>query len=170
MTPYNLAKRILWILALCRTAGCRRAPPVLKPESLLTHTPGSSEPVITVSVPTSTPSRDDGQTEPPTDAAPTHAPQLTPQGPAGGAMTQEQATELAKSELVRHLGSDKDPVSVDKVERVTWSDTSLGCPRKGMMYAQVLTPGYQVILRVGGTQYDVRIGGNRALICQNRSQ
>jgi hypothetical protein len=85
-------------------------------------------------------------------------------------MTQEQAIELAEEELVRHLGSDKEPIEVVEAERVTWSDASLGCPRKGMMYAQVLTPGYQVILRAGEVEYDVHIGGNRALICQNRSQ
>jgi hypothetical protein len=45
---------------------------------------------------------------------------------------------------------------VVRVTAKTWSDASLGCPEPEMMYAQVLTPGYQIILEAGGTHYDYR--------------
>lgn len=164
MATCTIAKRVLWIAVLCLAAGCRRATPVPEPETLPTHTPGDTGSVVTVSVPTSTPGRGEGQTEPTPDATPTL--KLTVVDPVGGQMSEEQAVALAKQEVARHLGSDKGPFAVVKAERVTWSDASLGCPRKGMMYAQVLTPGYQVILRVGDVEYDVHIGRNHAVICQ----
>lgn len=36
-----------------------------------------------------------------------------------------------------------------RAESVTWPDAGLGCPQAGMAYAQVLVPGYRVLLRVG---------------------
>jgi hypothetical protein len=42
-------------------------------------------------------------------------------------------------------------------ESVIWPDSSLGCPRPGEMYLQVLTPGYRVVLEADGTRYDYRL-------------
>lgn len=39
-------------------------------------------------------------------------------------------------------------------EAVDWPDTSLGLPEKGMMYAQVITPGFKIILKVGDKLYE----------------
>jgi hypothetical protein len=39
-----------------------------------------------------------------------------------------------------------------------WPDGSLGCPQPGMLYTQVLTPGYQVVVEAGGEEYDYRMG------------
>jgi hypothetical protein len=47
-------------------------------------------------------------------------------------------------------------VEVIRAQRVVWSDASLGCPSGGMMYAQVLTDGYWVVLRAGGVDHDFR--------------
>jgi hypothetical protein len=47
-------------------------------------------------------------------------------------------------------------VRIVRAEAVTWSDASLGCPEEDMMYAQVLTPGYWVVLEAGGQQFDFR--------------
>ena len=61
-----------------------------------------------------------------------------------------------KAHLVAKLGVSEEEITVVSVEAVIWRDASLGCPMKGRMYAQVLTPGYQIILEVNGTQYDYR--------------
>jgi hypothetical protein len=45
---------------------------------------------------------------------------------------------------------------------VTWNDGSLGCPKPGMMYTQMLVDGYQVVVKVGGTSYDYRFGSTSA--------
>ena len=61
-----------------------------------------------------------------------------------------------KTHLAKRLGVSEEEITVVSVESVTWRDASLGCPKKGRMYSQVLTPGYQIILEVNGTQYDYR--------------
>lgn len=41
---------------------------------------------------------------------------------------------------------------------VTWNDSSLGCPKPGSMYTQVLTPGMQVVVEAGSKTWDYRFG------------
>jgi hypothetical protein len=48
--------------------------------------------------------------------------------------------------------------TVTSAVAVTWNDSSLGCPRPGMMYTQVLTPGVRVLVEVDGKSYDYRFG------------
>jgi len=47
-----------------------------------------------------------------------------------------------------------DKITIASVEAVEWPDASLGCPELGMVYAQVITPGYRIILTVSGEQYE----------------
>lgn len=57
-------------------------------------------------------------------------------------------------------------IQVTAVEAVDWNDSSLGCPRSGMMYAQVITPGYRVTVLAGGKTYQVHMDTNGyGLIC-----
>jgi hypothetical protein len=44
-------------------------------------------------------------------------------------------------------------VEVERIEPREWRDSSLGCPAEGMMYMQVITPGYLVELRSDGELY-----------------
>ena len=37
-----------------------------------------------------------------------------------------------------------------------WPNGGLGCPEAGMMYTDVITPGYRVVIEAGGTEYDYR--------------
>jgi len=62
--------------------------------------------------------------------------------------------ELAKEDLARRLELSISEISVISVEAVDWSDTSLGCPQEGMMYAEVITPGFQVVLEAKGQSYE----------------
>ncbi len=72
-------------------------------------------------------------------------------------------------DLARRLGVDPSEVTVVSVEEVTWRDGSLGCPRPGMMYPQVLTDGSRVVLQAqGGRRYEYHAGGRRsAFLCEN---
>ena len=53
--------------------------------------------------------------------------------------------------------TEPDAVTVASVQSVTWNDSSLGCPQPGMMYLQVLTPGYLVILEASGNTYEYHL-------------
>jgi len=58
----------------------------------------------------------------------------------------ERAVDASVSALAIQLGVDPSAITVVWVETKEWPDTSLGCPEPGMMYTQVITPGYLVVL------------------------
>ncbi|HEX6287585.1 MAG TPA: hypothetical protein VFZ66_00265 [Herpetosiphonaceae bacterium] len=60
---------------------------------------------------------------------------------------------LARQQLADTLGCDAQAVQIVDVEEMEWSDSSLGCPQPGMMYMQVITPGYRVTLEHSGQRY-----------------
>lgn len=66
--------------------------------------------------------------------------------------------ERAKTELAADAGLSAEAVEVVSVEQVEWSDSSLGCPKSGMMYAQVITPGYRIVLAADGQTYEYHSG------------
>jgi hypothetical protein len=77
--------------------------------------------------------------------------------------SKEQA--LAVADLAQLLGIAPSAITVVSVEEVTWPDASLGCPKPGMMYAQVLTPGSRIVLEVDGKTYEYHTGRGRVVPC-----
>lgn len=79
---------------------------------------------------------------------------------SGGVATQDgRSLSTAERSLVERatqelaaLGIEED-ATVRTVEAIDWPDSSLGCPQPGMMYAQVITPGYRMVLEAGGEEY-----------------
>jgi hypothetical protein len=65
----------------------------------------------------------------------------------------ERLAELATAELADQLAVEADEIELIDTEAVQWPDSSLGCPEPGMMYAQVITPGYILTLEVDGQRY-----------------
>jgi len=61
--------------------------------------------------------------------------------------------EKAKADLVKQFAIRADQIQVVEARAVTWPDASLGCPQPDLAYAQVLTPGYLVLLEADGKQY-----------------
>ena len=64
------------------------------------------------------------------------------------------ASSRAAVNLADELGVDVDSIQVISVAPAEWRDSSLGCPKPGQNYLMVITPGYLVILEVGGEQYE----------------
>jgi hypothetical protein len=84
---------------------------------------------------------------------------------ADGDAGKDAAVALARKTLAARLQVSVDALQLDKAEAVNWPDTSLGCPEKGMMYAQVITPGYRVVLKHAGKPHAVHVSGTRAVTC-----
>jgi len=84
-------------------------------------------------------------------------------------VSSETAIALATENLAERLGVAVEKIAVLGVEAVEWSDTSLGCPQPGKMYAQVITPGYRIILKVGGEQYEYHSDreGRQLVLCHD---
>lgn len=76
----------------------------------------------------------------------------------------EQAVELAREDLAQRLDLAPKGIGVVSVEAVEWSDTSLGCPQPGMAYAQVITPGFRVVLAVKRQMYKYHTHAGRFVI------
>jgi len=60
----------------------------------------------------------------------------------------------AKRHLAARLSRPEAAIALGRVEPVEWRDASLGCPRPGMVYAQVITPGFRIILLADGIAYE----------------
>ncbi|NOZ28744.1 MAG: hypothetical protein GXP39_11930 [Chloroflexi bacterium] len=71
----------------------------------------------------------------------------------------------AVADLAERLRVTKDTIQVRSVEMVEWPDTSLGCPEPGKMYAQVITPGYRIVLEAQGKAYEYHASQNRVVYC-----
>lgn len=91
---------------------------------------------------------------------------LTPTTNGGADMNPQ--VERAIDDLSRRQGTDRSKVIVDNVENVEWRDSSLGCPQPGMMYAQVVTPGFRIVLQLDGVRHTYHADLNRRVtLCEN---
>jgi hypothetical protein len=95
-----------------------------------------------------------GSAEMDTDTVATTA---SPDSPAGKAI----------SLVAREIEIPPEQITIVSEEALEFSDSSLDCPKPGMAYMQVITPGHKVILEHAGNTYDVRVAGGRGLICDN---
>ncbi len=106
---------------------------------------------------------------PATPTSPLSPPSKPPTGASGEAAippTAEQVVALAKRDLAQRLKRTEATIQVASIEAVDWSDASLGCPEPGMAYAQVITPGYRLILTANGERYEYHTDqGQRAFYC-----
>ncbi len=66
----------------------------------------------------------------------------------------EDALAAAIADLSEQTGLPAGDIRLVSMEAVQWSDASLGCPQEGFMYAQVVTPGYLIVLEAQGQQYE----------------
>jgi len=74
-------------------------------------------------------------------------------GPPPPEALQAMVDEI-KLDLAAYLQIPASNVSYVDYEGRDWPDSSLGCPAPGMMYLQVITPGYLVHVAASGAQYD----------------
>ncbi len=71
------------------------------------------------------------------------------------AETPAPATAAAQAALAARLGIAADQVKIVSVESVEWPDACLGAAGEGEICAQVITPGYRIVLEANGRQYEV---------------
>jgi hypothetical protein len=62
------------------------------------------------------------------------------------------------------LGVPPDTVQVVSIEPRNWPDASLGCPQPDMLYAQVVTPGYLVLVDVSGERIEYHTDERRTVV------
>lgn len=73
--------------------------------------------------------------------------------------TLDAQVEAAKADLTGHLGVAAGEIAVKSVRKVQWRNAALGCaPPEGGFFAQVITPGAQILLEHGGVVYAYHSG------------
>jgi hypothetical protein len=65
----------------------------------------------------------------------------------------EMVVSIAESHLAQELGIDMGEIEIFSLVEVEWFDASLGCPEPGMAYAQVVTPGFELVFMVDNQLY-----------------
>jgi hypothetical protein len=74
----------------------------------------------------------------------------------------------ATTNLAQRLTISENEIVVLEATSVTWPDGSLGCPQEGMVYAQVLTPGYLIRLQSGEQEFEYHASRSTTVIfCEN---
>jgi hypothetical protein len=148
--------------AIVVLTGCLSPAATPKEEPPTRQQDKAAEPVSPLSVPDKTPSGE--------DTSPLRQPTSTPSSDASSAVVPAEAAgavEWAVADLAERLGIAPGQIAIVAVESVQWRDSSLGCPQPGMMYAQVITPGFRVILRAEDEQYEYHSaeGRDSAVYC-----
>ena len=84
----------------------------------------------------------------------------------------EGQTPAAVAYLAERLDIAEDEITVISVAAYEWPDASLGCPQPGRAYAQVVTPGYRIILEAQGDTYEVRTDeeGTTIILCEEDAE
>ena len=97
--------------------------------------------------------------------SPTASPVQTPDAPkpGGGLITKPesakwnnapQAALNARKMLMEQLNVDVDLIGLVSAEQIDWPDACMGIQQANVMCAQVITPGYKVVLSANGLEYE----------------
>lgn len=153
MRRYLLFLMTLALLVTAAGAGC-----TAEPVSTVTHTDDPPTPL--------TPARSASQTRdlPPLSATPTPAPTEVA-FPVGA----EPLVTRAREDLAQKLDLPTDAIQLISVEAVDWPDAGLGCPQPDLMYAQVITSGFLVLLEVQDQTYQYHTDNDqRIVLCSDK--
>lgn len=113
------------------------------------------------------------QLEPPDSTLPD--PTITQASSSGGATDREQAPDgmlrPVLEDAAARTGVDPSEVEVVESEFKDWPDGALGCPVPGMLYTQVVTAGYRIVVEAGGERLDYRMDRRGAFrLCESPPQ
>ena len=89
-----------------------------------------------------------------------------PSGQGADSKTREEAFRASVKDLAKKIGAPASDIAGVTQEDYTWPDSCLGCTTTGESCAQVLTPGYKIVLRVRDATYEYHTNrGDRARLC-----
>jgi hypothetical protein len=99
---------------------------------------------------------------------PQTAPVLS-QSPEPDDQQQQAVVDEAVRQAAAYANVSASDVKVQQAEAREWGDSSLGCPRPGQMYSQVVTPGFLIVLQAGTRVLEYHSDARgRLVLCQER--
>lgn len=97
--------------------------------------------------------------------SPSPVPTLNLVKPKDLGLSESEYVEKAIDDLAQKLKIAREEVKLVNAEAKKWSNTSLGCPEKGRFYAEVITPGYIIVLSANGKTWEYHAGLNKVVTC-----
>ena len=102
----------------------------------------------------------------PTEAQGVSTPMNASETPASSGP--ENLIGMVKADLAQRLSVSAEQINVVESVEVEWSDSSLDCPQPDMLYTQVITPGYRILLEVNGQTYEYHSNRDTHFVyCEN---
>jgi hypothetical protein len=74
--------------------------------------------------------------------------------PVAGSVPIPQEIAPVTRAIAEDLDVPASSMQVITVEPRNWPDSSLGCPQPDMLYAQVVTPGYSIVVEVSDERFE----------------
>ena len=73
----------------------------------------------------------------------------------------------ARVYLQEEMNEDAANLTLASIQKVDWSDSSLGCPESGVLYTQAIVPGFSLVFEKFGSQVEVHTDarGSRLVSC-----
>jgi hypothetical protein len=124
--------------------------------------PGSARPAPTAGAPTGV-TLEIRPIESPRPVESPSPPVIAAASPAPGRT--EALVALAVADAAQRTGIAAAEVVVQRVESREWPDRSLGCPRPGVGYAQVITPGYMIVVQARGQELEYHTDQGQVIAC-----
>lgn len=94
---------------------------------------------------------------------------LCVEGQSAGSGGTPPALQAVVADAATRAGADARNVQVLRTERTEWSDSGLGCPRPGAVYAQVMTPGWLIEVRSGQKTFEYHTdSADSFVLCADR--
>ncbi len=81
----------------------------------------------------------------------------------------ENLIAKATDALAQQLSIPSSQINLIEATEVIWPNASLGCAQEGMVYADVLTPGYLILLGYNGNTFEYHAGKDSIVTCKNPS-
>ncbi len=165
-SPFSVRLLALFMVLAFTLAACggdeEPTPPPPTPTTAPTNTPIPAPP--TPEPPTATPT-DSPLPTPEAERGVETSPLATPEDrssaetsplatPEDEMATVDRLVARAIADLAETLEISEDEITLVETEATDWPDASVGCPEDGMMYAQVITPGYHIVLEANGQEYE----------------
>jgi len=80
-----------------------------------------------------------------------------------------KAVNTAMADLAGRLNVLESSIAIESADPIEWPDASLGCPQPGTLYAQVITPGYKVVLSYQRTSYNYHSAASgNSFLCEQQ--
>ena len=102
---------------------------------------------------------------PEADATDAPEPAPSPEACSDTQSCEDNSIEIARRDLAAQLSVEVESIAVVSSEAEQWPDACLGAAKPGTVCAQVITPGFKIVLESGGKQYEYHTdNGTRAVL------